>query len=259
MKTGMKICLRPSQPKEEMAECFHRANPVQKNIINEFCQKELEAQVEFLRERFGLEKYDPHLTCNHSTKAAASYGGEMTDGEPFVVLALNSINLRVGDCREFLYDEYEFLRNKPGIGDGIANWKKWTAWLIAHELAHTVVEIKRFREQAEPHLPKDITRDRRDHGKFWQAVYRELRCGFCETREQQGAYNVVMIDFSDYIYHVVERCGGVQNITFYRGEEPIAYYVRDKGTLYKTNRNFRNRRATKRRNVREIKGSLVTV
>lgn len=239
-----------------MDESSIRANPIQKRLMTEFCEKEFAAQVQHLTEFYGLENYHPQLTCNHSIRAAASYGGELIDGEPFVVLALKNIHMRVGDTRLFHFDEYNFLRDKPGIGDGEANWKKWCAWLIAHELSHTVAEIERFRAAASRVVPKEYHRDRRDHGRFWQAVYYQLRCNFCVQQEEKGCYDVEFIDFSDLVHHSIERCNGVQRITIYRGTDEVGFYIRQDGKLYKSNRSWRSKRLTKHRNVREIKAKL---
>ena len=76
-----------------MDESSIRANPIQKRLMTEFCEKEFAAQVQHLTEFYGLENYHPQLTCNHSIRAAASYGGELIDGEPFVVLALKNIHI----------------------------------------------------------------------------------------------------------------------------------------------------------------------
>lgn len=231
-----------------------KANPIQKKIIGQFCEEEFEAQVSYLRNKYQLVDYNPQLSYNHSSRFIASYGGELVDGEPFVTLALWTINTRVGETGTFLYEEYDFLAHKDGIGNDYANWKKWTAWLIAHELAHTLVECERFRLQIEKYFDYEIKRDRRAHGKFWQAVYRDLRCVFCEGR----TYNVDYIDFSDYVYEVASNKRGRKNITFFRGETPVAFYVRERGILYRSNATFSRRWKTGLKNTGQIKKNLVT-
>lgn len=251
MKISAKVSRRSDVIDE--GEVAHRPNPVQRLLIDEFCQAELDAQAQYLREFFGLEDYNPQLTCNHSPYAIASYGGELTDGEPFVVLALRSINFRVGDVRDFIYEEYNFLAKKDGIGNGYGTWKKYCAWLIAHELAHTIVEIERFRLVAERKYDDDIVRDRRGHGKFWQAVYRELRTNFCSGDER---FKVPLIDFSEYVYHIEEKRQGKRVFTLYNNQRPVGYFVREKGCIFKSNWKFTTRRATKHRTVKDVKTAV---
>ena len=231
---------------------FDRSNPQQKAIVDKFCIEETERQVAYLRARYNLLNYKPQLTCNHSMRAIASYGGELTDGEPFIVLAMKTIANRVGDTRDFIYEEYDFLRHKPGVGDAHGNWKQYCAWLIAHELAHTVIEIPRFSVRAAVYFPKDVTRDRRDHGKFWQEVYRDIRSNYIATQD----YHVEKIDFHDYVHHYSQRKGDKHHLTIVRGESPVAFYIREAGALYRSNRSFSRKNLTKHRSVREIKRAI---
>lgn len=250
----VKICLRQLQMKERVGNRSPVANPEQKRIIEEFCRLEVELQSEYLRKRYRLRNYNPQLFINHNPRAVASYGGSLADEEPYISLALHSITFCVGETGRYEYDEYNFLRNKKGIGDGAANWKQWTAWLIAHELAHTIVEIDRFRKVVQRHYDYEISRDLRGHGKLWQEIYRELRCKFC-TKDK---YKVHRIDFSDMVYHGTQYRKGEKLLTFYKGSDPIKYYIRSGGVLYESDPNFKRRRKSKARTVLDIKRTLVT-
>jgi len=121
------------------------AHPEQKKLLKEFSLGEIERQRQYLVERYKLRKYNPQLTFNFRTNAAASYGGETWDGEPYVQLLALEMASQVGRTNKYVYKEYDFLKDIEGVGDGVANWKQYVAWTLAHELAHTLVEVERFR------------------------------------------------------------------------------------------------------------------
>jgi hypothetical protein len=234
---------------------FQPANPEQKKILRAFCDEEFKHQIAYLSEKYGLSEYNPHFSLNFRTNAVASYGGELTDGEPFISLIALEICAHVGTVSKYGYEEYDFLKKKEGIGDGWANWKQYMAWIMAHELAHTLVEIDRFRELVEKHYLRDVANDRRGHGKLWQAIYRDLRTGFCAEER----YPVEEIDFSKFVWHTSKTIKGVQHITFYRGGKEIGWYLRSKKHIYKSNRKFTKKTPTQYQNPAEIRKRLVTV
>lgn len=223
-------------------------HPEQKRILIEFCEAEIKAQTAYLSEKYKLRKYKPQLLFNWRTNAVASYGGELIDGEPFVSLLPHEVWQYVGTTDKYIYDEYSFLHSKPGIGMGEANWKQHIAWTMAHEMAHTVIEIKRFRNAASKFYSKDITSDLRQHGEFWQVVYRDLRTLFCVEER----YPVEFIDLSNAVHFSSKRVDGQVRFTFYKNNEPVARYIRENGQIFKTEMTWDKKRATTFKKPSEI-------
>lgn len=253
--TGMKTSTSQSLVQDEMDDNYYRPpNPVQKLIIDDFCKAEVEAQARYLAQRYGLKNYEPTLILRHNPNAAFSYGGELQNGEPYISLALHSIDFCVGSVNLFTYTEYPFLKKLPDIGDAPGNWKQYTAWLIAHELSHTLVEVERFKKKVVKHFDKRIAQDVRDHGRLWQEIYRDVRKNFCTP----DRYPVEALDFSGYVFCVRSSKKGQKRLTFYKGREEIAHFIRDNGKLYRCNSNFGKKRKTTFRNARDVQRYLVT-
>lgn len=233
---------------------FAAPNPEQKKVLIEFCHAELATQTQYLSDKYGLVEYKPQLFINHRLNAAFNYGGELIDGEPYVTLVAKEICGNVGRTEQFVFEEYDFLRNKPGIGDGVANWKQYAAWNMAHELSHTLVECDRFRPKVQTYFAPYIANDVRGHGLLWQNIYRDLRVGFC-TEER---FPVVAVDYSNTVYYRNRKTKVQEEITFFRGTEPVEFYVRQSGKIWKSNRKFNRKYTTKHQNLGEIRKRLVS-
>jgi hypothetical protein len=149
------------------------------DLAVQFVEQEFKAQVEFIKNRyeFGSE-YDPKLIVNHKSTARQHEGG-IIDGRPYIQVVLYEIEDYVGKVDEDVqFNEYDFIKNDPDIGNIKANWKRYLACIIAHELAHTVTfhSLPGLREHVASFYPHKVAKDwRRDHGLLWRAVYREIR------------------------------------------------------------------------------------
>lgn len=227
---------------------FQPAHPEQKKILREFCEQEFKIQTAYLIEKYGLKNYNPSMSINFRSNAVASYGGELNDGEPFISIMPLEVCSHVGQTVKFLYDEYDFLHDKEGIGNGSANWKQFIAWTIAHEMAHTVVVVTRFRKTVQKHFDLDIARDLRDHGKLWQHIYRDLRVNFCPEER----FPVEYIDFSKHVFFTMKKIKDGHQYTFYRGRKQVGWYVRSNGIIYKATKDFVPKKPTKYQKPAEI-------
>lgn len=233
-------------------------HPEQRRILTEFCETEIDHQVAYLIKRYGLVGYDPSLYLSWRTNATASYGGELEDGEPYVELLLFEVWDHVGKSHKLIFDEYEFLHNVDGIGMGEANWKQHIAWTMAHELAHTIVEIERFKNAAKTYFPPRIanSKDTNDgHGLLWQAIYRDLRVNFCT----EDRYEAEEIDFSKAVHFSHRWHEGVQRYTYYRGGRAVAWYVREDGVFYRSSKKWSRMTPTLYKKPSEIRRKLASV
>lgn len=231
-----------------------QACPEQIRQCAEFASVEFLRQAAFVRDRFNITDYDPAFSVTFAPRNCTSYGGTLIDDSPFVHLSLGHIAYAVGTDIEYLYEEYNHIGKDPVIGDGTGSWKANVAWLIAHEVAHTILEVPELREQVKVLFDPVITKDISGHGLYWQEVYRIIRGEACKHDREE--FSVDSEDFSETIYHTTVKKDKVSYIVIHRGLENIAYYLREAGTLYKTNKNFNRRNKCKFKNVREIKRFL---
>ena len=233
------------------------AHPEQKKILKAFCEQEFERQRDYLIAKYQLNDYEPVLLINWRTTALANEGGVLTSGEPYIKIVAHEVCEHVGKTEKFRYEEYDFLAKKEGIGNGEANWQQYLAWTIAHELAHTIVEHPKFVAQVDPQFPPHISLDRRAHGKLWQSIYRELRVNYCI----EDRYQVESIDFAKHVHFGVTNghVKGEKHFTFFRGNKPIGWYIKHKGTFYRSTKNWMTRKPTNYRKPAEITKRLVSV
>lgn len=234
---------------------FPRAHPDQKAIYREFATNEMERQRQHLIAKYKLRKYHPQLQFNFRTDGVASWGGGLAGGEPFIQLLALEICAQVGKTGKFAYDEYDHLADKEGIGNEYANWKQYTAWTIAHELAHTLVEVDRFRRKVAKFFPKKVRDDASTHGLLWQHIYRDLRVNACP----EELYPVEEIDFSNAVHHVTRQTPKGKQITFFRASSPVAWYIRDDGVIYESDQTFSKKVPTEYRKLPEIRDQILSV
>lgn len=232
------------------------AHPEQKKILKKFCEEEFKHQTEYLIKKYELKDYKPQLYFNFRTNAVASYGGELNDGEPFISLLALEVCCHVGTTIKYVYSEYDFLQKKEGVGDGVANWKQHVSWTMAHEMAHTLVEVDRFRKHIQPFFPDDVARDLRGHGLFWQAIYRDLRNNFCVEER----YPVEYVDFTKAVHFSSKAVNGEKQFTFFRGSKECGWYIKGKnGMFYRSTKTWSRKTPTKYQKPAEIVKRLVSV
>ncbi|USV40983.1 hypothetical protein [Xanthomonas phage BUDD] len=211
------------------------AHPEQRKILTEFCEKELVRQRDYLIKKYKLRDYNPQLFFNWKRNAVHSWGGALEDDIPFLMLMPHEIWQHVGKTGKYIFNEYEFLHDKPGIGMGRANWKQHISWTMAHELSHTICEIERFAKKAMKVFPGQTATEHDGHGPLWQSVYYDLRVHHCG----EDHYPVEAIDFSNEVHYSHFREKGEHRFIIYKGNKPFAWYVRQDGVFWGTNARWR--------------------
>ena len=230
-------------------------SPAQKRVIMEFCRGEFDQQVEFIRTRFDIDDFNPIL-CMTARSSVVSRGGVDCDGNLFILVGIWEIFEIFGTTDEELFLEYKFIQSDPVIGNKSLNWKAYLARTISHELAHTLTVLSPdnigTRDQVLPHFPHRLTSDRRDHGLFWQAVYREIVTGFVNQRRYDVSvmYPAVELETSKIRKH------GREYIVYLYEGDPVAWIIRKEGVIWKCQSDFRQPTKTALRNLREVKQTI---
>ena len=229
-------------------------HPKQKRLMSEFCDHESDRQIEFLRNKYDISDFDPDVILSFRSDAAASYGGELDNQQPFIQLAVHEYTQYIGlpDIPR-LYTEYDFIAKNPRIGEAFGNWKQLTAMLMAHEMAHAVCEVIHYREQAACHFSHSVSKDRRAHGLMWQAVYGDLRDMIRDTDHQ-----VEVLDLKRKGGLEVEsfKMGGVKYLTYTRNGKPVGYFKVEDKVIFRTNDSWGRPRKTKYKTLGDVRKAL---
>lgn len=150
----------------------------EKALIESFSNQEFERQVKWIREEWDIseEEFNPILLFNHRTNAGPSWAAAGFKGELWVSLSTYAVVEDIRGYNKLHYGEYSYISKKRGIGDlKNVSWRVYLRCLISHELAHLLMEDIRTIDALRPDFPCHVVKDRRDHGLFWQAIYKRVR------------------------------------------------------------------------------------
>lgn len=227
-------------------------SPALKRLVMGFCRDEFKRQVEFIRRRFEMDNYDPILKLT-SKDRVSHFGGVDSKHRLFISITYGEVwsMLETGEPDE--YAEYAFIKDDPDIGNEYIGWKEYLAKTISHELAHTLTlhdtRNRDIRDQVLPYFPHTVTKDRRDHGLWWQAVYRLLVCECV----RQCAWDIPVLKLQKLRRRRVRKSGR-EFITYYIGR-PIAYqFIKEKdGSIWRCDRGFVKPRKTTFKDFYEVR------
>lgn len=156
-------------------------DPRHKQIVRAFSEWIFSVMVDHCRGRYRVPGFDPRLKVCFRKSRAYSWGGADADGKPFVNIAASSIMWMIPERKSVkVLHEYEFLRYADDIGPISGSWKIWMAATIAHEIAHALHWYIDTPDgsHAKQMIPAPARDDGDDHGRLWQALYRDLRLEF---------------------------------------------------------------------------------
>lgn len=231
--------------------------PALKRLVMSFCEKETARQVSFLRGRFQLDDdYNPDVYVTFM-RGKPSEGGLQEDGTTFITISTFEVRDLVGTNGITDLQEYDHIEDDPDIGNCDANWKKYLACLIAHELAHTLTlaEVPHFRLQIAQYFPPEVNGDFEDqHGKLWQEVYRVLR----REHVSLSAYYTRFVYPSTELSRSVIKMPSEERIIYTYDGQNVAFYIRNKDGIFLSNSEWSVRRRTTFKNLFDIRKHLTT-
>lgn len=162
----------------------------------EFANQTIEKMVDYAIETFALPqnfKRDMKTRFNVNSSRGRSHAGYSRSKEgnkivvrPYIYLFMGGHRFNSEEPKKFL--EYNAIANDPEIGSvENVNWSVALATLIAHEVAHMIVEFNKSTEVGSIDVPLNYEAKlesransvfNRGHGAKWQYVYRILRRKF---------------------------------------------------------------------------------
>ena len=146
-----------------------------------------------LRKVHNVRKFSPSIRCDYSRRRKTSWGGVDENGKPRISLALLKF-CKEGDA--VTLNEYDHIKKDPEIGAFTGDWKCAIGALVAHELAHAMQYTKYNKVMLMAgaltgSLSTWPSTDIKEHGKLWQAVYRDLRVTFVNGGKTKAVKYVV--------------------------------------------------------------------
>lgn len=202
-----------------------------------------------------MDNYCPILKVT-TQDGVISRGGCDGSHRLFILVGFYEIYEIVGTSNKDMFPEYPYIAKDPVIGSTEMNWKEWIARTIAHELAHTLTVYdtynKDVRDQVMPFYEHCITKDRRDHGLFWQSVYRTIVSEHLHSQD----YTARDLLPKHRLKVIKERENGHEYITFKVGRRVACRYIRKGRCFWACNHRFQKPEPTPFKSLNELKRYL---
>ena len=182
------------------AYCNALANHDNRKAVVDFCNQMIAMMVPAIKEEFGpsvaISVGNIKRRYRFDTKFNVSYGG-VRRRRMYVSLVLVSPTALKGTGDTRTYPEYDHIANDPVIGSiESADWRKYTAALLAHEVAHAIQygsQESVTSHYSGKYTSSYVSKDGFCHGPLWQSIYRFLRENFVNNNayEQLPEHNPV--------------------------------------------------------------------